>query len=609
MIMYCLLLGKKPQSFYSVYRAWYKKCHGHDIEMAALPFIPPSSSNFLYDPFAVDFENPFDSEDDLWSGSMLDIQGSLKAKQGSMSFENFIKCLKDMSYSSLFTQENSKKFHFKTVAEQAQRGGTLGADGQRPPRFPGQEATAQDSRLQVYQSFAKASVLARKNELGLILDLISSCLDVDPKRRPTIPGLLTSPLFQLDSYEMTKAVRFSQNVILYRSPESTVTLRITGPLRNMCTHALKHPEVILQLEADILRLFAATEDCVAHISSLPLDEINDVLTEEEKRRTQLDPERSAAFRGKDTSELGVSPNSPLAAQVVEDQVVNMLIFLTFRYTKAFGEWKHKMASEPDANFSPLKTQGAQSPTEGTRRSKSVRFGADGATERTSSQNQQAILKGQSKRAQNHVLQRMTRLLKTLVYEMHSYSTPMAPFVKEVIEYVVKLYVGEESELGSDCVLRKTAGSDSTLKDYLRSRSFFRKELDLGEKFKPDLADKAWHLEQRNLSFLDRSNHWSLELHHEANKIFKDAISESGMGQSCYPVLNDYITNVSNSFESSKIFSKQMNQLSLSFLIPMNRTTAYYNELIPITECLSRLYSPDLEKAGKRCALAMIRSVF
>lgn len=76
----------------------------------------------------------------------------------------------------------------------------------------------------------------------------------------------------------------------------------------------------------------------------------------------------------------------------------MLIFLTFRYTKAFGEWKHKMASEPDAASSALKTQGAQSPIEGTRRSKSVRFGADGATERTSSQNHQAILKGQSKRA-------------------------------------------------------------------------------------------------------------------------------------------------------------------------------------------------------------------
>jgi hypothetical protein len=42
---------------------------------------------------------------------------------------------------------------------------------------------------------------------------------------------------------------------------------------------------------------------------------------------------------------------------------------------------------------------------------------------------------------------------------------------------------------------------------------------------------------------------------------------------------------------------------------MHRTAAYYNELIPLTESLSRLYDENLEKAGKRCSLAMIRSVF
>ena len=36
------------------------------------------------------------------------------------------------------------------------------------------------------QTFAKAEVLERKNELGLVLDLIASCLDMDPKKRPTI---------------------------------------------------------------------------------------------------------------------------------------------------------------------------------------------------------------------------------------------------------------------------------------------------------------------------------------------------------------------------------------------------------------------------------------
>ena len=42
---------------------------------------------------------------------------------------------------------------------------------------------------------------------------------------------------------------------------------------------------------------------------------------------------------------------------------------------------------------------------------------------------------------------------------------------------------------------------------------------------------------------------------------------------------------------------------------MNRTTAYYNELTPISECLNRLHNPEIETAGERCALAMIRSVF
>jgi hypothetical protein len=53
---------------------------------------------------------------------------------------------------------------------------------------------------------------------------------------------------------------------------------------------------------------------------------------------------------------------------------------------------------------------------------------------------------------------MVALLKLLVYEMHSYNTPMAPYVKEVIEYVVKFYVGEEAELGSDFVLRRGGNS-------------------------------------------------------------------------------------------------------------------------------------------------------
>jgi len=156
---------------------------------------------------------------------------------------------------------------------------------------------------------------------------------------------------------------------------------------------------------------------------------------------------------------------------------------------------------------------------------------------------------------------MTRLLKTMVYEMYSYSTPMSPYAAEVLSYIVKFFTGEEYSFGSDVVLvksRREHGAEETLKEFLGERSFFRKEDDLKEDFKTDKLDKLWYLDQKNKDFLDKSNYWCLELHHEAIKIYRDAITESGLGQSCYPVLNDYIQSVSNSFEPSKIFSRQMN---------------------------------------------------
>lgn len=61
-------------------------------------------------------------------------------------------------------------------------------------------------------------------------------------------------------------------------------MRITGPLRAMCTIGIKNPDLLFEIEPDILKMFAFTEECINHISTLPIDQINDVLTEDEKRR-------------------------------------------------------------------------------------------------------------------------------------------------------------------------------------------------------------------------------------------------------------------------------------------------------------------------------------
>ena len=326
----------------------------------------------------------------------------------------------------------------------------------KPPRFPGQQTTSQSVREQTYLSFAKASILERKNELGLILDLVSSCLDVDPKKRPTIQGLLNSPLFQLDSNELTNAVRFSQNVILYRAPMSTVSMKITDPLRIICADAIKEPMSLFERESLILKLFAYTEDCVRHISILPIDEINDVLTEKEKRKGLMAGTLEKAARSRDTSTLRVSPNSPLAAQLIEDRVVDMLLFVTFRYLKHFSSWKAKKLVEIEMyaqTLAKMEQNNTNANRSASGMSKSVRFGdtsvlTDNVTANTNMANRREMLARQTERLQNHVLERMTHLLKLMVYEMHSYCTPLSPHVGEVIRYIVKFFLGEEHTFGS-----------------------------------------------------------------------------------------------------------------------------------------------------------------
>jgi hypothetical protein len=62
------------------------------------------------------------------------------------------------------------------------------------------------------------------------------------------------------------------------------------------------------------------------------------MTESEKRKGIT---AHMASKGVDASKLRVAPNSPLAAQVIEDKVIDMLLFLTFRFIKNFNVWKQR----------------------------------------------------------------------------------------------------------------------------------------------------------------------------------------------------------------------------------------------------------------------------
>lgn len=129
MILFSVLFGKKPISYYRVYRKWYIKSHGHDVEHSNLPFIRPSPKNFIYDPFSLDFDNPFDKVDyeellhhRLSNQSLDDLESSLeqdssRSREGTLDFTNFMMSIKSLSYSAMFTDNASKKFTFKPLTK------------------------------------------------------------------------------------------------------------------------------------------------------------------------------------------------------------------------------------------------------------------------------------------------------------------------------------------------------------------------------------------------------------------------------------------------------------------------------------------------------------
>jgi hypothetical protein len=97
-------------------------------------------------------------------------------------------------------------------------------------------------------------------------------------------------------------------------------------------------------ENAVQQLFCYAEDALKHHSNMPLEEINSLVTMREKRRGLVDNAMNN-LRGKETGDYSISPNAPLAAQIVKEHVVDMLLFITFRHLRNFGEYKAKRVAQ------------------------------------------------------------------------------------------------------------------------------------------------------------------------------------------------------------------------------------------------------------------------
>ena len=82
------------------------------------------------------------------------------------------------------------------------------------------------------------------NGIGMILDLISCCLQVDPDRRPNLISLSGSELFQFDNYELILINKFVYNTLKYYSPQHMVIKSMLLPLREISSEVIKCPAKI-----------------------------------------------------------------------------------------------------------------------------------------------------------------------------------------------------------------------------------------------------------------------------------------------------------------------------------------------------------------------------
>jgi hypothetical protein len=130
-------------------------------------------------------------------------------------------------------------------------------------------------------------------------------------------------------------------------------------------------------------MFDFTKDSLTHISMLPLEELKMVLTDTEKTSYP------GLTSNKNDFKMKVSPNSPVARTVIEDKVIDMLLFLSLRHFKHTSE-----------------------------------KGYDGEKRVTFDTNGSKRLKPKDSR----IMSRLIELVKLMVFEMHSYDTPLSPFV-------------------------------------------------------------------------------------------------------------------------------------------------------------------------------------
>lgn len=389
-----------------------------------------------------------------------------------------------------------------------------------------------------YSSAVQGASLARpfeefkvRSSLGELLDLVACCLSVEPCRRPSLSLLIESDFTHLDTYELASADKFIKSINLYKSPALCISVRMRTPLRELCLAALEAPSKLP--EAPILQLIDRVIDHVHTITTPYTEKIRSVMID---------------YNHED------SPHTPLARQIVAEEIVDMLIFLCHRYTRAWTVENRKeltrQAKEAEEtakkntrlNELTIATQGlsrgglnAPSTARNVSRTKFIDYTTlkqerarkveEEAKRSAKERKRQEFIAARRKyeasvtrakrgvalrmREKNRVLCGTCHLVHKLVLEMQFRSSVMAPFVDKVLECLVKLMVGEDYVLASDLAAQCAGPKFALQKPFLSSSDNPK-----------DPLDKEWMRRHKNVPVASYDAFWDFNTYANVFPIFQ-----------------------------------------------------------------------------------------
>lgn len=632
-ILYSILIGTPPPSYFGEYKTWKLTTKTYRDKPFVFPLIEPASQSFIYDPVSaveIDIENG-----KILVNSVKQNQNSRNIVQqalkiGKKKILNTLSALSLQSYSGVIEGKGWLSQFGKLgndLSEQA-----MGKDIWKPTKKKGKETQAQ-----MIEALSKGTIGANeettggvreKSSLGLLFDIIACCLDVSPQNRPSLQGLINSPLFALDKYERSSALKFAEYMFLYKSPNLCITTAITSKLRDLCLIVLKSTSnTANKIESQLL-----------NVIGLITDRIQSICTENTVK-TQNDPLILTEI---------ASYHAPLAKQIVEDKVIDMLIFLCHRYSKCWENKNKKEAvKENDEKESlykkgkrkteeELKKRGQQAsslikgkegleallPSEGDNSpggntaGKKVHFADQLIEEARKEKEDDERTKKKSLvlkfKTNNKVLKAVCELVHILVLEMKYKESVFAPYVGKVLEYVVKLLIGEDFVCPSELTAMKT-DPDS---NFYFLRTFYRNREDLTDQFLLDDLDKFWYKTHQSIHIINYETFWNYETYLIALPLYHgnfefililiiDVLGVNGQGTAKYQVARDYIEASNRTAEIYSIFGKSANDLFAEFVVSEKRTSEYYAELLRMCQNIVILTDGSYGKAAKSSALGDI----